>query len=784
MSVVNAEHAWPLAVFAALSISLWSPTAGGQELAPPTKRVVQALTELIQFEIQDKALHGLSIALIKDKETVWSKGFGEQSEHVPATPQTAYRVGSVSKLFTNLAVMQLVEAGKLTLDDPVTTYLEDFKPTNPFATPVTLRHLMTHRSGLVREPPVGHYFDASAPSLTKTVKSLDSTTLLFEPGSKTKYSNAGLAVVGRVLESVSGHRRFESLMRDALIVPVGMTHSDFSLTPAIQRNLATGWMWSYDRRRFEAPTFQLGTGPAGNLFSTVEDLAQFLKVIFNRGMGPKQRVIKEETLSSMLKPQFGGRYGLGFALGNLKGQRTHGHNGAVYGFSTHLSFVHQQKIGVVVAASTDVCNAVLNHIGKAALSMMLAQKNDEPLPQYRPTRPLVTGLARLLEGRYEFKNLTVDLVERNDELFCRRGTGYHRVRLRDRELICDDRQAFGPTIKISGHDEIKIRGIKYSRITQKRPLPPNASWAGLIGEYGWDHNIMFVYEHFGQLHALVEWTEINPLTPNGKDRFSFPTSGCLYKGEDLVFQRNTQGKAIQATCGGIVMPRRHLKGESGKTFVIDAVKSEKQLRQLAAEGTPPQESGDFKKTDLVDLIAMDKSIALDIRYASKNNFLQMQFYNEPRAFLQKDAAEALVKAHAAMKKHGFGFLIHDAYRPWFVTKMFFDATSESQKIFVADPAKGSRHNRGCAVDLTLIDLATGKPVAMTGLYDEFTERSFPDYQGGSHLQRWHRELLRDVMEDHGFSVYEWEWWHFDFGGWEKYRIGNAAFDEIGPGKNH
>jgi D-alanyl-D-alanine dipeptidase len=104
--------------------------------------------------------------------------------------------------------------------------------------------------------------------------------------------------------------------------------------------------------------------------------------------------------------------------------------------------------------------------------------------------------------------------------------------------------------------------------------------------------------------------------------------------------------------------------------------------------------------------------------------------------------------------------------------VFWDATPDAMRHFVANPAQGSRHNRGCAVDLTLYELATGKPVEMTSGFDEFTPRAYPDYQGGTTRQRYYRELLRRAMSAQGFTVYEYEWWHFDFGGWQWYPIGN------------
>jgi D-alanyl-D-alanine dipeptidase len=193
---------------------------------------------------------------------------------------------------------------------------------------------------------------------------------------------------------------------------------------------------------------------------------------------------------------------------------------------------------------------------------------------------------------------------------------------------------------------------------------------------------------------------------------------------------------------------------------------------------PPKETGDFKESDLVELIKLDPSFKLDIRYATDNNLVGRPVYTEARAFLQRPAAEALIKINSELKPLGFGLMIFDGYRPWSVTKTFWDITPEEDKKFVADPKEGSRHNRGCAIDLTLYDLATGEEVIMTGVYDEMTERSYPDYEGGTDEQREMRDLLRSKMESIGFTVYEFEWWHFDYKDWQTYRIQNIQFSEI------
>jgi len=212
-------------------------------------------------------------------------------------------------------------------------------------------------------------------------------------------------------------------------------------------------------------------------------------------------------------------------------------------------------------------------------------------------------------------------------------------------------------------------------------------------------------------------------------------------------------------------------------------RSVEELRVEALAATPPNETGTFRKSDLIELVPLDPAIHLDIRYATSNDFLGTPVYTQARAFLQRPAAEALLRALHKLQPLGYGLLIHDGYRPWYVTKIFWDATPPEGKIFVADPAQGSRHNRGCAVDLTLYDLKSGKPIEMTGAYDEMSPRSFPNYPGGTSLQRWHRDLLRWAMESEGFTVYEAEWWHFDYKDWHEYAIGNTPFEKLNVGPN-
>ncbi len=218
------------------------------------------------------------------------------------------------------------------------------------------------------------------------------------------------------------------------------------------------------------------------------------------------------------------------------------------------------------------------------------------------------------------------------------------------------------------------------------------------------------------------------------------------------------------------------------TFRITPLRPVAELEREARAAQPPKETGDFRQPDLVELITLDPTMRLDIRYATNNNFLSTPMYSQARAFLERPAAEALVRANYALRAKGYGLLIHDAYRPWYVTKMFWDATPNDKKIFVADPKEGSKHNRGCAVDLTLYDLRTGAAVKMPSGYDEMSQRAYADYPGGTPEERERRAILRQAMEKEGFTVYPQEWWHFDYKDWKHYAILNVRFEDVGKPK--
>mgnify|MGYP002526992978 FL=1 len=146
---------------------------------------------------------------------------------------------------------------------------------------------------------------------------------------------------------------FVKCIEQSVLQPLEMQHSGFELSAANRQKLATAWMWTYDGRRFEAPTFPLGTAPAGNLYSSVTDLAKFIVAVFQEGRAPKGKILTPETLRKMISPQTGTDFGIGFHIQQLDGHKKIGHGGAVYGFSTQLEALPERKLGVVAVASLD-----------------------------------------------------------------------------------------------------------------------------------------------------------------------------------------------------------------------------------------------------------------------------------------------------------------------------------------------------------------------------------------------------------------------------------------------
>ncbi len=184
--------------------------------------------------------------------------------------------------------------------------------------------------------------------------------------------------------------------------------------------------------------------------------------------------------------------------------------------------------------------------------------------------------------------------------------------------------------------------------------------------------------------------------------------------------------------------------------------------------------------ELVDLEKFIPGIVLDIRYATVNNFMKEKIYNLPKAYSRRIVAEALKKAQADFSAQGYGIRIYDAYRPYSATVRFYELYHDTT--YVASPYRGSRHNRGCALDMTIFYSKTGKEVPMPTAFDSFKKEAWPTTPVKDPAIRKNRDLLIRVMERNGFKVNSSEWWHFDFVGYQKYEVMDIDFEELETGK--
>ncbi len=317
-------------------------------------------------------------------------------------------------------------------------------------------------------------------------------------------------------------------------------------------------------------------------------------------------------------------------------------------------------------------------------------------------------------------------------------------------------------------------------IAQSTDLPPSApspDVTALMGHYGPSEREAIVFERNGRAYIRFgsSTRRLEPLGADTNDTRTFYVRNLGALGDTLTFTI-ASGRAM-ALYGRGRMGRRPIGPADGDVFRIAPVRPVAQILREAETVTPPGFVSRSADHQLVDLSTIP-GVKLDVRYATDDNFMGAALYPFEGAYAHKPAADALASVARELSAYDIGLIVHDAYRPWSVTWAFWQATPNSQKLYVANPADGSRHNRGAAVDVGLYRLSTGIPVALPSDYDEFTPRAHLDYVGGTSEQRWYRALIQRVMRDNGFSSLSAEWWHFDLRNWRDFPILNVSFDDL------
>lgn len=517
--------------------------------------VPAALSAVVRSEMTEWGIGGVAVAIVDGGDVVFSEGFGE------ARRDSVFRCGSISKLFNAVAVLQLVEAGKLDLDAPLQTYGDGLLPINPFHGPpaVTLRQILCHRSGLQRESVTGGYLDPSQPGLSATVASVPPCVLVTEPGARTRYSNLGPSLAGFIVGRVSGEG-FENYQQAHLLGPLGMKSSAWTLAAAPRDRIIVSHMRVADGRggwtRRETPLFDLGTIPAGNLFTTAEDLARFCSALLaNDG-----RLVKPETLAEMWRPQLtdeGKGFGLGFSVGRYRGHRSVGHNGAVYGHSSSLVILPEAGIGVIVLANEDIANGPVHTISAAALSMMLEARLGEKPPASAETPAHSEDLGGFA-GEYESASYWAKVELRDGRLVGElSGQPFTLRRIGELEFTMDSRIDDASKVVFEREASGAIAGWslgtqRFSRAPRDPPPLPE-DWRRVLGSYGPKFIPIVISERHGHLYAMTENMVDYRLKPINRRVCALPSG--MYVDEQLVFLDNPDGTLRAIDFATMVLPR-------------------------------------------------------------------------------------------------------------------------------------------------------------------------------------------------------------------------------------
>ncbi len=531
---------------------------------------VERVKKLVDSELERGLLTGVSVALVDDQQTVFAGGFGlaDEASHRPATARTVYRAGSISKLFTATSAMQLVEQGKLDLDRPVTEYCPDFRIVDPFtdADPVSLRQLMCHRSGMFRESPVGGYFDPSGPSIAETVASLTDCVRVHPPGKVTKYSNIGVTVVGHTVGQVAGVP-FAEYQRTHVLGPLGMDHSSFLRDDRVRPKLATSYMRVADSQgafvRRESPVFELGTLPAGNLYTTAGDLARFMACLFARGSANGKQILSPETLDRMFTPQLTEAetgFGLGFSIGEFREHKRVSHSGAVYGFSSSFVAIPELKVGVVVLANEDITMGPVRRIANLALGWMVETRLGKPLTDEEVCGQVPEETARALVGDFESRSFWAELCFTDGRLSANiSGEPVDVVQSPDGDLLLDGRSRYRSKLELTRNEKGDITGFQtggqtFRRVDSDAVQPIPTAWQRFLGSYGPEFIPLVVSCRHGHLYAMTENMVDYRLTPLNRTVFKMPPG--MYEDEQVVFHPGPDGRVHSAVLAGMVLPVR------------------------------------------------------------------------------------------------------------------------------------------------------------------------------------------------------------------------------------
>ncbi|QSQ17503.1 serine hydrolase domain-containing protein [Myxococcus landrumensis] len=459
--------------------------------------------ELLLSMKQDE-VRGVSLALVDGDEVVWSQGFGlaDAEAGLPATPQTVYGLGSVAKVFTASAAMQLVEAKRAALDQPIEEVIPGFSMEARFpSAPLTLRTLLMHHGGIPEQ--VGGAYSPRALTLEERVVSLRGVHRVWPVGSIHAYSNTGFIIAGRAVETASG-RDFDTFLRQHIFAPLRMEHSAFQMTPAIEQRLAKG----YGAMPLELmpPHWMRSEAPAGGMYSSAEDLGRFVCMLLDEGRLDGQQVLRPESLRELWREQNAGhpldvgtRSGITWYLHDLPLEgggsvRMVEHDGSDFQFNAIIALIPEHRLGVVVLSNTLSAGNLVNSVAREVLAQALKVKTGKAVaaaPGQPPVQPEAQPPEVLAqwEGLYSTDVGPMVIEAHGDRLRGVAGDtvldlvphqqGSFRALLGEDALWLSFQKA-GSEALMLGHSALHGVGLLGTRI---EPAPMPESWRTRLGHY-------------------------------------------------------------------------------------------------------------------------------------------------------------------------------------------------------------------------------------------------------------------------------------------------------------
>jgi CubicO group peptidase (beta-lactamase class C family) len=449
------------------------------------------LSKYIRKAMKKKEVIGLSISLVDSQNVIWTAGFGfaDEDNRIKATPNTVYRVGSISKLFTAISIMQLYEIGDIDLDEHVNHYIPEFVIKTRFdgQEMITPRTLLTHHSGLPSDIFEG-FFSKHPQPFTSIVQLLNKEYTCSPPNYFLSYSNAGFSLLGCIVERVS-NQRFVGYTSSKILNPLNMTHSSFELTPDIKNILSKGYV---NGTEFDEPA--LRDVPAGSLYSNVIDLSNFIRMVLNDGKFDGKQIIEKETLHQMMSCQNGNvpldmseKIGLSWFIDHNPEEWGYAGGAVMHGGDTHvyhasLIILPKQKFGAVVLTNSQKGNMISYSIARKMLQRILEVRKGITKPEIKKMPPLKS--ARLTE---------TELLKYTGDYFV--GLEYVPVEAKRHKLVITQQNVkillkpyqqgvFIPQIKLLGFIPISLKNQSIKFITQDNliyPMTFSATDSSIIG---------------------------------------------------------------------------------------------------------------------------------------------------------------------------------------------------------------------------------------------------------------------------------------------------------------